>query len=83
MRFSVAQTVACGRDDAEVARRAAIGRDSGELRETGLGGTPAELVERIGRFGELGAGTVYLQVLDLDDLDHLELLADQVLPKLA
>ena len=31
-------------------------------------------------FGDIGAETVYLQVLDLDDLDHLELLAKDVLP---
>ena len=29
-----------------------------------------------------GAGTVYLQVLDLDDLDHLRLLSERVLPNL-
>jgi F420-dependent oxidoreductase-like protein len=80
MRYSVAQTVCCGRDDAEVSRRAeAIGRDPAELRDTGLGGTPGELVEHIGRFAALGATTVYLQVLDLDDLEHLELIADTVL----
>ena len=40
MRWSVAQTVCCGRDEAEVSRRAdAIGRNPAELREFGLGGT--------------------------------------------
>ena len=82
MRYSVAQTVCCGRDDSEVSRRAdAIGRDAAELRENGLGGTPGELVERIGEYADLGASTVYLQLLDLDDLDHLELIADTVLPQ--
>jgi F420-dependent oxidoreductase-like protein len=81
MRYSVAQTVCCGRDDAEVSRRAAaIGRDLAELRTSGLGGTPKELVQRIAEFADLGASTVYLQVLDLDDLDHLELIAEAVLP---
>ncbi|HEX2361693.1 MAG TPA: TIGR03560 family F420-dependent LLM class oxidoreductase [Jiangellaceae bacterium] len=84
MRYSVAQTVCCGRDDAEVSQRAeAIDRDPAELRATGLGGTPAELVDRIGQFASLGASTVYLQVLDLDDLDHLELIAENVLPQVA
>jgi F420-dependent oxidoreductase-like protein len=82
MRYSVAQTVCCGRDDAEVSRRAAtIGRDPAALRKSGLGGTPAELVDRIGEFAELGASVVYLQLLDLDDLDHMELLAGTVLPQ--
>ena len=33
-------------------------------------------------FGAVGAGTVYLQVLDLSDLEHVRLLAAEVLPKL-
>ncbi|MEV5708500.1 LLM class F420-dependent oxidoreductase [Actinoallomurus sp. NPDC052274] len=80
MTFSAAQVVCCGRDEAEIARRAeAIGRRVDELRENGLAGTPAEVVEKIGRFRELGAERMYLQVLDLDDLDHLELIASEVL----
>jgi alkanesulfonate monooxygenase SsuD/methylene tetrahydromethanopterin reductase-like flavin-dependent oxidoreductase (luciferase family) len=52
-----------------------------DLRAFALGGTPAELVEKIGQFAEAGASRVYLQVLDLDDLDHLELIASQVMPQ--
>jgi F420-dependent oxidoreductase-like protein len=72
--------VACvGRDDAEVARRAAaIGRDVAELKENGLAGSPAEVVDKIGRYGQAGASRIYLQILDLDDLDHLELISQQV-----
>lgn len=72
--------VACvGRDDAEVARRAAaIGRQPDELRENGLAGSPAEVVDKIGRYAELGATRIYFQILDLSDLDHLELIASQV-----
>jgi F420-dependent oxidoreductase-like protein len=82
MTFSAAQVVCCGRDEAELARRAdAIGRKVDELRENGLAGTPAELVDKIGKFGEIGAERMYLQVLDLDDLDHLELIANEVLPQ--
>ncbi|MFB4314789.1 LLM class F420-dependent oxidoreductase [Actinomadura sp. 21ATH] len=82
MVYSAAQVVCCGRDEAEIARRAeAIGRQVPELRENGLAGTPAELQDKIGRFAELGAETLYLQVLDLHDLDHLELLATEVLGK--
>ena len=76
--------VACvGRDDAEVRRRAAaIGRDVAELKENGLAGTPAEVVEKIGRYAETGSSRIYLQILDLDDLEHLALVADQVMPQL-
>ncbi|WP_026341363.1 LLM class F420-dependent oxidoreductase [Actinomadura atramentaria] len=83
MVYSAAQVVCCGRDEAEIARRAAaIGREPEELRVNGLAGTPAELVDKIGRFAEAGAETIYLQVLDLDDLGHLELLATEVLDRL-
>ncbi|WP_326596118.1 LLM class F420-dependent oxidoreductase [Streptomyces sp. NBC_01803] len=75
--------VACvGRDDAEVARRAAaIGREVEELKANGLAGTPEEVVEKIGRYAATGSSRIYLQILDLDDLDHLELIADRVLPR--
>jgi F420-dependent oxidoreductase-like protein len=83
LRLSAAQELCCGRDDAEVARRAAIfGRDVEDLRATGLCGTPAELVDKIGRFAEAGATRLHLQVLDLTDLDHLDLVAAQVAPQL-
>jgi F420-dependent oxidoreductase-like protein len=80
--YSAAQVVCCGRDEAEVARRAAaIGRDVSDLRANELAGTPAEVVDKIARFAEGGTGRVYLQVLDLHDLDHLELIASEVLPQ--
>jgi alkanesulfonate monooxygenase SsuD/methylene tetrahydromethanopterin reductase-like flavin-dependent oxidoreductase (luciferase family) len=66
-----------------VARRAAaIGRDVAELKENGLAGTPAEVVEKICEYAKTGSTRIYLQILDLDDLDHLELIADQVMPHL-
>jgi F420-dependent oxidoreductase-like protein len=82
MVLSVAQTVCCGVDGAELRRRAdAIGVELDDLRKTGLAGTPDELVDKIGRFAEIGASRVYLQTLDLHDLDHLELIAARVLPQ--
>jgi F420-dependent oxidoreductase-like protein len=81
MTFSVGQVVCCGRTEAEIALRAkAIGRDVGELRENGLAGTPAEVLEKLGRFAASGADRYYLQMLDLTDLDHLRLIAQEVLP---
>jgi F420-dependent oxidoreductase-like protein len=83
MVYSNALVVCVGRDDAEVARRAAaIGREVAELKENGLAGSPAEVVEKIGRYAEQGATRFYLQTLDLSDLDHLELIAAQVAPQL-
>ncbi|TAK70201.1 MAG: LLM class F420-dependent oxidoreductase [Actinomycetota bacterium] len=81
---SVAQVLCCGRDDAELARRAAtIGREAGKPRPDELSGTPNQLVDRLGRFAEIGVSRVYLQMLDLADLDHLELVASQVAPQVA
>jgi alkanesulfonate monooxygenase len=80
--LSAAQVLCCGKDEAEVQRRAAaIGRAVPELREHGLAGTPDELVDKIGRYAESGARRIYLQMLDLSDLDHLELVASSVLPQ--
>ncbi|MFC9806888.1 LLM class F420-dependent oxidoreductase [Streptomyces griseoaurantiacus] len=79
LTYSNALVVCVGKDDAEVARRAAaIGREVEELRENGLAGSPAEVVDKIGRFAEIGSTRFYLQVLDLSDLDHLELISSQV-----
>jgi F420-dependent oxidoreductase-like protein len=82
MTFTVANTVCCGKDDGDLRRRAAaIGRDPDRLRAGAIAGSPAEVVDRIGQYAEAGASTVYLQVLDLGDLGHLELLAAEVLPQ--
>ncbi|MFB6889724.1 LLM class F420-dependent oxidoreductase [Kitasatospora sp. NPDC056327] len=81
--YSSALVACVGRDDAEVARRAAaIGREADELRANGLAGTPDEVVEKIGRYAAVGTERIYLQILDLDDLDHLELIASRVAPQL-
>jgi F420-dependent oxidoreductase-like protein len=75
--YSTAQTVAVGKDDVEARRRAeAVGGNPG------LGGTVAEVVDLLGRFAEKGATRAYLQVLDLSDLDHLDLIASEVMPQL-
>ncbi|MDE3008569.1 MAG: LLM class F420-dependent oxidoreductase [Acidobacteriota bacterium] len=79
---SAAQVVCCGATEAEVARRArAIGREVSELRENGLAGTPEELVAKLRHFESVGVSRVYLQVLDFADLDHVTLIADEVLAK--
>jgi alkanesulfonate monooxygenase SsuD/methylene tetrahydromethanopterin reductase-like flavin-dependent oxidoreductase (luciferase family) len=81
--YSAAQVLCVGRNDAEVARRAAAIRQRlDDLNTYGLAGTPAQVVDRIGRFAEHGITRFYLQTLDLDDLDHLELVATQIAPQL-
>ena len=82
LTHSIAQVLCVGRDEAEIARRAAaIGREVDELRTNGLAGTPDEVVRKLERFAEAGTERAYLQVLDLADLEHLELVAAEVLPR--
>jgi F420-dependent oxidoreductase-like protein len=81
LTLSAALVLAVGKDEAEFTRRAAaIGREPAELREHGVAGTVPEALDRLAQLREWGADRVYLQVLDLADLDHLELVAAEVAP---
>jgi alkanesulfonate monooxygenase SsuD/methylene tetrahydromethanopterin reductase-like flavin-dependent oxidoreductase (luciferase family) len=82
--YSVARTVAAGASEAEAAARAErVGRDPEQLAREGFYGTPQQLVDRVGALRELGVSRVYLQVLDLGDLELLELIAREVMPHFA
>ncbi|KHL15618.1 F420-dependent oxidoreductase-like protein [Mumia flava] len=84
LTYSSALVVCCGEDEQSVARRAAaIGREVDELRENGLCGTPGEVAARLSEYAAAGSQRVYLQVLDLADLEHVALLGEQVLPAVA
>lgn len=84
LTYSNALVVCVGKDDQEVARRAAaIGREVDELKANGLAGSPAEVVDKIGRYAEIGSRRIYLQILDLADLDHLELISGEVQSQLS
>lgn len=82
---SAAQVVCVGRDDAEIAQRAlTLGRDVEDLRANGLTGTPDEVVDRLGTWREqAGVTRMYLQLMDLADLDQVELIAARVAPQLS
>lgn len=78
--FSAAVVVCCGSNEAEVERRAAnIDRATDELRRNGAAGSPAEVLDRIADYAERGAERIYLQVLDMTDLDHIRLIGEDVL----
>jgi alkanesulfonate monooxygenase SsuD/methylene tetrahydromethanopterin reductase-like flavin-dependent oxidoreductase (luciferase family) len=82
--FSAALVVCAGDTEAEVTRRAAaIGRAPDELRRNGAAGTVDEVAATLARWRDAGAERIYLQVLDLDDLDHLDLIAERIAPLLA
>jgi F420-dependent oxidoreductase-like protein len=81
MTWSTAQVLCCGEDEEAYRRRAAaIGREPDQLRATGLAGTVAEVTDKLGTFADAGAQRIYLQVLDLSDLDHLRLVAAELAP---
>jgi F420-dependent oxidoreductase-like protein len=82
--YSSALVTAVGASDAEFERRAAtIGQDPATLRRSALGGSPDEVVERLREYAAVGISRMYLQLFDLTDLDHLELIATKVLPHVA
>ncbi|MEA3214075.1 MAG: hypothetical protein QOJ19_231 [Acidimicrobiia bacterium] len=84
LKYTAAVVLCCGEDEGAFARRAAaIGREPEELRQNGAAGTPSEVVERLLTYTDAGAQRLYLQVLDLADLDHLRLVAAEVVPQLS
>jgi F420-dependent oxidoreductase-like protein len=83
LRLSSALTTTVGGTEAEAdARAEALGLDVAQARENGIHGTPQAVLDRIGALAEAGADRVYLQLLDIRDLDALELLGTEVLPRL-
>jgi F420-dependent oxidoreductase-like protein len=82
--YSHAITVCCASEQSELQRRAArIGRDLEDLRRAGAAGSPQEVIARLEEYQQAGASRSYLQVIDLDDLDHVALIAAEVMPHLA
>ncbi|MEV4463356.1 LLM class F420-dependent oxidoreductase [Micromonospora echinofusca] len=83
LTLSAGIVVAIGRTDAEAQRRAApLHVKSALPPEDPVVGSPAQLVDRIGEFAAIGATRVHLRLIDFADLDHLELIAAEVLPRL-
>ncbi len=82
--YSHAITVCCAEDEAELARRAdRIGRSVEELRAGGAAGAPEQVAARLREYADAGASRCYLQVIDFDDLDHVALIASEVMPRVA
>ena len=83
LTYSAAFIAVGGETEADFARRAAaVGREPAELREHGLAGTASEIIDRLGVLSDSGVECVYLQMMDLTDLDHLEFFAAEVVPHL-
>lgn len=73
--------VACMSNDPKVLkeRASSIGRELSELEKNGLSGTSEQVLERIELYRAVGATRIYLQILDLNDLEHLDDLAGSLL----
>lgn len=81
--LSAGVVVAIGRTDGEAQRRAApLHVKSALPPEDPVVGSPAQLVERLGEFSAIGASRIHLRLIDFHDLDHVELIAGEVLPQL-
>ena len=84
LMYSTATTVCCGRTRAEALRRVERGGTSPEeLAPIGVAGTVSEVVDRLIEYRDTGAQRCYVRILDIDDLEHLELIATEVAPALA
>jgi F420-dependent oxidoreductase-like protein len=82
LTLSAGVVVALGRTDAEAERRAApLHVPSALPPEDPVVGTPDKLVERLGELAAVGATRVHLRVIDMSDLDHIDLIAAEVLPQ--
>ena len=82
MVLSAAQTLAVADSHAELDRRAAAWGGPDLLRAHGLAGTVEDVLDKIGRYRDLGVTRLYLQLPDLRDLDQLRLVAREVMPHL-
>lgn len=86
LRLSAGLVVCCGRSRRAVQERmdkvcGSIGYTPPQIREQGGAGSPEMVLERLSELRAAGAGRAYLQIIDLADLDHLQLLAEEVLPE--
>jgi F420-dependent oxidoreductase-like protein len=82
LTLSAGVVAAIGRSDAEAARRAApLHVPSALPPEDPVIGSPDRLVQRLGELAEVGATRVHLRVIDMADLDHVDLIAAEVLPQ--
>lgn len=79
--YSTAHTTFVGADEAEFGRRAAaMGRTPDQARESPFAGTVEQVRDTLVGFAAAGVQRVYLQILNLSDLDHIALIARDILP---
>jgi F420-dependent oxidoreductase-like protein len=73
----------CGSSETELRRRAAaVGLPLEVLIRSGAAGTPEQVVARCQAAAAIGVQTLYLQIRDVADLDHVALIGRAVLSRL-
>ncbi|MCW3493516.1 LLM class F420-dependent oxidoreductase [Microbacterium sp. SSM24] len=84
LKLSVALTTLAGANDAELARRAAnLGDTVDDMRDgVNIVGGRDEIADKAERLAALGADRIYLQLLDLQDVEQVDYLGSDVLPHL-
>jgi alkanesulfonate monooxygenase SsuD/methylene tetrahydromethanopterin reductase-like flavin-dependent oxidoreductase (luciferase family) len=81
VKRSLMTRVLIGRDDAHLKSVLREGETPDNLFQRGvIAGTPSQVIDQIGQFGQAGVQRFMLQWLDQDDIAGLELLAREVLP---
>ncbi|MGH2461703.1 MAG: LLM class flavin-dependent oxidoreductase [Chloroflexota bacterium] len=93
VKRTLMQQVVCYRNEAELARRIqwlappAADRSLDAMLEflrgrapNAIVGSPAQVIEKIQAYGEAGVNEIMIQRLDLDDLEGLQVIAEDVLP---
>ena len=81
LTYSTAQVLCVGVDEAEQQRRTAgLGDFAAMAAGSACAGTVDQVVDTLGTWATAGVQRVYLQVIDLPDLDHIALVAQQILP---
>ncbi len=81
--YSVAVTTAVGFTDAGVNKRISGIGDNRERLDAGPGlvGTPAQVIDRVGTYAEMGVTRMYLQMKDIEDLDQLSFIATEIMSR--
>jgi F420-dependent oxidoreductase-like protein len=84
VKLSIAMSTIAGPDEATLTRRAArIGRTLEQVRDgVNIVGDAGEIAERIEVYRAHGIARVYFQILDHQDVDHVDYLGAEVLPAL-
>lgn len=84
LKYSVALTTFAADNERELLRRGAEANRSPEQTrsDANIWGDAEQITEKVKRLAALGAQRVYFQLLNLRDLEQLEYLGQEVLPKL-